>query len=1255
MKSNLLATTLCLLSTLFVPTGAAQGAAPAAGTLSDTSGPVTFDAGPFTLSNPTPVPQVDDGPRCSNPVQPCDEYVLTVSLPDGYADANPNDFIRFTFNWDDASSGLGDYDFYVYDGIVGDTSGSDASHADAATGDNPETTTLGVCQLASDKLTIKVVPYTSGGEIVHGTIELVKGESAEAGKLCGGALSFGAATPTAPGKPRYQNFHAPDGTAAQGSSGEANIGYNPNSGNIMMMSDAPVFRLTPPELLDPPLPEAGPAKWVDVSPLIDSVQTLDPIMITDPATGRTFISNQTTGAEALFAFTDDDGETWIEASASPPVGGVDHQTIGAGPYPAPLAGQNPAYPNAVYYCTQALSPDFCQRSDTGGLSFAPGVAVNNEVTTQCGGLHGHVKVAPNGMVYLPDKSCGPVQGGTASADAGVTWHEFLVPDSVPGGSDPSIGIARDNTLYYCYTNDSGAWVAVSHDNGETWQPSVNIGESVGVKQAVFPEAVAGDPDRAACGFLGTDVVGNSGGLDFRGKWYLFIAHTYDGGATWSTVNATPNDPVQGEGGICTDGLGCGSNRNLLDFNEVTMDDRGRVLFGYNDGCVSDTCLTSGGRQNDFVAYWTVARQYGGKPLLATYDPVEPALPKAPYLDGTRTQTKTELYWNPPNDGGSPITEYRIFRGDSPGNGTQIATVAGTKNRFVDATADPSVPVLYYHVVAVNALGDSPASNEPGLEVTAEVVENACVAPGLTTLTDSSGDSLSPAPGSDLRSFQLAQPFAEDGNIRLRFQINTDPGVQPQTPNSFWYASFKTPDDVVHGVRMVFKDSSPATPVFESYVASASNDGTVDGRFVTSGSEIAAAGFYDAPNGIIVISVPIADFGIGAGDLIRGFNSGVVQPAQTPAIGAAVMVDEMPNGLGRQGAYTVKTNAECGQAVNEPPVAVMMASPTSGTVPLTVNFDGSASFDPDEGDSIASYTFDFNDGSAPVTQSSPTVSHSYDSAGEYKAKLSVTDSHGLASNNAAEVVIEVEEPTKVTLVDDADPAVEYRKGWHRRSDDSASNGGYSRRLGATGNGESPTARLVFDGEEITYFFGRSEQGGSADVYIDGKLRTTVDYAGTAAGNAPEFGHSVTFDELGEGSHEFLIVYRSGAVYVDGFEIVSGTDGGADESAARTRSDTSASSGELSPLSTAVLTRTVTVGADDEWLSVVVEGARIPLTVNLLDSLGNLIRAGDTLLAGASTVGLDVKRPPAGSYTVQVLGNVTTATNVEISIARTTTLP
>jgi PKD repeat protein len=75
----------------------------------------------------------------------------------------------------------------------------------------------------------------------------------------------------------------------------------------------------------------------------------------------------------------------------------------------------------------------------------------------------------------------------------------------------------------------------------------------------------------------------------------------------------------------------------------------------------------------------------------------------------------------------------------------------------------------------------------------------------------------------------------------------------------------------------------------------------------------------------------------------------------------------------------------GAPVNQPPVASATAAPSSGTAPLAVTFDGSASTDPDG--SIVSYGWTFGDG-ASGTGSTP--SHTYQSGGTYTATLTVTD-------------------------------------------------------------------------------------------------------------------------------------------------------------------------------------------------------------------------------------------------------------------------
>jgi len=77
--------------------------------------------------------------------------------------------------------------------------------------------------------------------------------------------------------------------------------------------------------------------------------------------------------------------------------------------------------------------------------------------------------------------------------------------------------------------------------------------------------------------------------------------------------------------------------------------------------------------------------------------------------------------------------------------------------------------------------------------------------------------------------------------------------------------------------------------------------------------------------------------------------------------------------------------------NQPPVAVINATPTSGLAPLTVSFNGSSSSDSDG--TIASYSWDFGDS---TNASGVTTSHTYNAAGSYTARLTVTDNDGAVS-------------------------------------------------------------------------------------------------------------------------------------------------------------------------------------------------------------------------------------------------------------------
>jgi PKD repeat protein len=161
---------------------------------------------------------------------------------------------------------------------------------------------------------------------------------------------------------------------------------------------------------------------------------------------------------------------------------------------------------------------------------------------------------------------------------------------------------------------------------------------------------------------------------------------------------------------------------------------------------------------------------------------------------------------------------------------------------------------------------------------------------------------------------------------------------------------------------------------------------------SAGAVLATANPVDALNATLTATLPAAGTyyvsvqGTGKGDpLTTGYSS-----------------------YGSVGQYALSANYYT--PGNVAPTAVISATPTTGTAPLTVNFSGAGSTDPDGG--IASWAWTFGDG---TTGSGATLSHVYASAGTYTAQLQVTDVGGLTATKA--VTITVGTPPVVMSVGD----------------------------------------------------------------------------------------------------------------------------------------------------------------------------------------------------------------------------------------------
>jgi hypothetical protein len=767
------------------------------------------------------------------------------------------------------------------------------------------------------------------------------------------------------------------------------------------------------------------ATW-DTKPLISANTTRlfgDPILFTDHDTGRTFCGQLEglTPAGCTIDITDNDGDMFIPSDGVIP-SDVDHETIGGGPYHSPLPNPNPVYPNAIYYASQSVAEARTLRSDNGGIAFSQGTSPMY-TNVQCDGLHGHVKVAPDGTVYVPNKGCGGADAGLPpffhtdgnvaavfSEDNGLTWTVSQVPDSTTQAEwDPSIGIATDGTIYLGYQDKNGhAKIARGHHTPGTpgmpgsisWSASVDVGTQLGINNITFPAVVAGDPNRASFAFFGTTTADgpgedHTGGANndptaFTGVWYLIVASTFDGGQTWFTQNITPGDPIQ-RGPIC----GGGTCRNLLDFFGSTIDKEGRVVIGYDDGCVSAGCI-AGTAANDFTAKAAIARQSGGKRMFAQFDPAEPAVPGAPALTGSRNSAgdTATLSWRMPDNGGSPITAYHVYRKTDGGPAfTLTAIVAAPVTTYSDPTLTPGVQYTY-HVTAVNSIGEGPYCLD--LIPTVQNPPTPCKLPGILAVDDlnpdgsddDSGQNTPPDPRVNIKQLFVAEPFLGNGVNKLVFtlQMAPSPTVTSPPPSSQWYIIWNRQTIAADGsdrFYVAMKTNAAGALSFEygNFGPPLPLDGSVPPPNANTPTRLGAAdsGTYDVVNGVITITLSdsVAE-NIHAGQSLGALNvrTFLARPD------AGQKSQNNANDITPDGTYTLVGNAACQLHVRLLSVASRMTHGTAGTFDIDLPQTGKIGIEDRSGGTKGAYTMVFtfanplaSVASASVTSGSGTITSS----------------------------------------------------------------------------------------------------------------------------------------------------------------------------------------------------------------------------------------------------------------------------------------
>lgn len=397
----------------------------------------------------------------------------------------------------------------------------------------------------------------------------------------------------------------------------------------------------------------GGLTWDETQdPVMCSPTTSDPYGWVGPITDRVF-GVQMIGLETSWiCWSDDDGETWMgnpHDSGTTPLN--DHIKLASGPWTDSGYGAfgqltSAFYETAVYYCYNKIAGIFCFTSFDGGATFEAGGQIIGLATSN-GGLHGAISTAPDGTVFVTPRVATPTV--IVSKDNGFSWFERTMGGDT-GTPDPrknsEVSTDTESNAYHVWTGgDEGIYMSRSTDSGETWeQESIRI-SPVEVISSVFPQTDAGAPGHIAITYLGSensemlnesDLDGNpwNGNAHYApntAAYHLYITYSLnalDEEPVFHTYRVT-EDPVQ-VGSICLNSGDCrdigGSNRNLLDFNDLHIDREGRVYVAFADGCTGECAMKDNRTAEDSRdGRGSVYYLASGPSLLAEFGELQPLI------------------------------------------------------------------------------------------------------------------------------------------------------------------------------------------------------------------------------------------------------------------------------------------------------------------------------------------------------------------------------------------------------------------------------------------------------------------------------------------------------------------------------------------------------------------------------------------------------------------------------------------------------
>jgi uncharacterized repeat protein (TIGR01451 family) len=272
----------------------------------------------------------------------------------------------------------------------------------------------------------------------------------------------------------------------------------------------------------------------------------------------------------------------------------------------------------LFYRTIAPALSQIQRSADGGLTYGP--AQTAGFIGQAGYIDVH---QATGTVYVSGSSGAVCHSTTTLPTGDAATYKCKTAAADPAGVGHLFFVVKvaddgtaNGTVYVAYSNDRDIFLAHSTDGGETWSQPVRVSNGPETTTSVFPWLETG-PTPGSVGVVWYGTTASAN--DDTADWNVFYAQTYnatDASPTFRQVKVS--DHVIHAGNISEGGLTGTANRNLLDYFQLSYDPNGAAVIGYTDD------------HNDFDGHTYVTHQIGGPGLNAAKANVPaPGAPPAP--------------------------------------------------------------------------------------------------------------------------------------------------------------------------------------------------------------------------------------------------------------------------------------------------------------------------------------------------------------------------------------------------------------------------------------------------------------------------------------------------------------------------------------------------------------------------------------------------------------------------------------------------